>query len=48
MEKMPAVGGGPSPEQWKHMTKAQKIVYWLLIGVAIVFVGYLVVEKLMS
>jgi cell division protein FtsL len=45
---MPAVGGGPSPDQWKRMTKAQKFVYLLLVGAAIVFVGYLIVEKLSS
>jgi cell division protein FtsL len=45
---MPAVGGGPSPEQWKRMSKAEKIVYCVLVGAAVVFVGYLVIEKLLS
>jgi hypothetical protein len=45
---MPAVGGGPSPEQWKRMSKAQKVVYWLLVGSAFVFIGYLIIEKLMG
>lgn len=45
---MPAVGGGPSPEQWKRMSKIEKIVYCVLVGAAMVFVGYLVIEKLLS
>ncbi len=45
---MPAVGGGPSPEQWKRMSTKEKVVYWLFVSVALVFVGYLVIEKLLS
>jgi hypothetical protein len=45
---MPAVGGGPSPEQWKRMSKKERIIYWLLVGTAMAVVGYLVIEKLLS
>lgn len=45
---MPAVGGGPSPEQWKRMSKTEKIVYCVLVGAAVVFVGYLIIKKLLS
>ena len=47
-KKMPAVGGGPSPDQWKRMSKKEKIIYWLFVGAALVFVGYLIVEKILS
>jgi len=45
---MPAVGGGPSPERWSRMSKSEKTVYWILVGAAIVFVGYLLAERLWS
>ncbi len=45
---MPAVGGGPSPEQWKRMSKKEKIIYWLFVAAAMACVGYLVVEKVLS
>jgi hypothetical protein len=45
---MPAVGGGPSPEQWKRMSKKEKVSYWLFVGAAMVSVGYLIVEKILS
>ncbi len=47
--KMPAVGGGePSPEQWKRTIAAEKSTYKVLVGAAAVFIGYLVIEKLLS
>ena len=45
---MPAVGGGPSPEQWKRMSKKEKIIYWLFVGAAMVYVGNVNVEKILS
>jgi cell division protein FtsL len=45
---MPAVGGGPSPEQWKRMSKKEKIFYWLFVGMAMAVVGYLAIEKLLN
>ncbi|WP_422649919.1 hypothetical protein [Cupriavidus sp. H18C1] len=47
-EEMPAVGGGPSPEQWKRMNAAEKVIYCVLVGAAVVFVGYLVTATLLS
>ena len=46
--KMPAVGGGPSSEQWKRISKKEKIIYWLFVGAAMVFVGYLAIEKILG
>ncbi|MGF6472638.1 hypothetical protein QFZ89_007889 [Paraburkholderia youngii] len=45
---MPAVGGGPSPEQWSRMSKPEEVVYWLLVGTAVVFVAYLLIRKLVD
>lgn len=47
-EVMPAVGGGPSPEQWKKMSKADKTVYWIFICAVVAFIGFLVLKKLSS
>jgi len=30
------------------MSKKEKIIYWLFVGAAMVFVGYLIVEKILS
>lgn len=47
-EKMPAVGGGPSPEEWERMSAVAKYIYSVLVGAAVVFIGYLVIVKLVS
>ncbi len=45
---MPAVGGGPSPEEWEGMSAVAKYIYSVLVGAAVVFIGYLVIVKLVS
>ncbi|MEP9324617.1 hypothetical protein PPMP20_15935 [Paraburkholderia phymatum] len=41
-----AVGGGPSPEQYAKMTKAQKTGYWIAVVVVFGFIGALFIKKI--
>jgi hypothetical protein len=43
-----ASGGGPTPEQWARMSRRQKILYWIFIGVVAIVIGSAVIEKLFS
>lgn len=46
--EMPAVGGGPSSEQWRRMSTPEKVVYLVLVGAAVLFIGYLLARKLLG
>lgn len=40
-----AVGGGPSPEQWAKMSRAQKISYWICVAAASAFIVGLLIKN---
>lgn len=39
-------GGGPTPEQWKKMSKTQKTIHWICIGVIFLLIAAALIKKI--
>lgn len=40
-----AIGGGPTPDQWKKMSRSEKVLYFLFTGFVFLAVVYIACEK---
>jgi len=45
---MAGIGGGPTPEDWKKMSRQDKIAYFLFVGFVFGVISCFLVEKMLG